>query len=691
MSAALSSAATSASSVAAPVITIAAGSSAAMIQAVINSATAGTHIVLEQGTYTFNKTVVVNKDGITLEGQGNVTIIADKALAGAPALQIGSPLFRETETNPMKLTQAAGEGATSLAVANGAALKVGDVLWIERPNDAALFAEIGDTEWQQEKPLRTAMVVVTEVKGNTVVLDRPLPFAFDAATTTVAVADTVEDVTLRNLTFQGAYGTADPGKFSNINRAEDGGMMLLVNSSVRTVIEHVDIVNPGSNGLVLGRSIDAVVDDVTVTGAQNKGDGGNGYGFWIRDVYDSTFTHLQAVDTRHAVLFASYTSAANNTIEVDFTNRDINFHGGLDHGNTVIVHNSIRTAAEQSYMASVSFFNPGTSYGAPTDASANVIKFENVVGTVRADQVVAVDTGAKIRTLSGNDSVAGGAGNDWIDMGTGTDLVLASAGEDTINGGQGIDRLVMGLHSSQVLVTTIDGQSVVLSALGRTFISGIEEFQFIDGVKSVSNKQLTVVSAPAAAFGGAPASVDVTSDSMADASVRDVRMTGRTDLDFLGNSNGNRVIGNAGNNLIFGEAGNDRLHGGLGDDLLNGGSGADALSGGRGNDTLNGGLDKNTLLGGAGSDVFIGSNGMNSVRDFRMTEHDTLVFFGFADADLSESLTHWLDGSASAADDFSISSHMRSGVSYLTLTSDLGDSLIVANVDATDLRDYLLQ
>ncbi len=688
MSAALSSATAPAS---APVIYIAAGSSAAAIQAAINTAAAGTHIVLKEGTYTFNQTVVLNKDGITLEGQGNVTIIADKALAGAPALQIGAALFRETESNATQLSTAANLGATYLHLSSSAGLKVGDVLWIERPNDAALFKEIGDTLWQQDKPLRTAMVVVTEVRGNTVLLDRPLPFAFDAATTTVAVADTVEDVTVRNLTFKGAYGTADPSNFTNINTAEDGGMMVLVNSSVRTVVEHVDIVNPGSNGLVLGRSIDAMVDDVTVTGAQNKGDGGNGYGFWIRDVYDSRFTHLQAVDTRHAVLFASYTSAAGNKIEVDFTNRDINFHGGLDHGNVVIVHNSIRTTAEQSYMGSVSFFNSGTTYGAPTDPDANIIKFENVVATVRADAVVSVDTGSHISTMSGNDSVAGGAGNDWIDLGSGSDLVLASAGQDTINGGQGVDRLVIGQHSSQVLVTTIAGQSVVLSALGRTFISGIEEFQFTDGVKAASSKQLMLVSAPAAAATGSTSCVDVSSDSMADSLVRDVRMTGRADLDFLGNANGNRVIGNAGSNIIFGEAGDDRLHGYGGDDLLNGGAGNDTLSGGLGRDTLNGGSGKNALIGGADADVFIASHGSNTVRDFSIAAHDALVFFGFAESDLAASLSHWLDGSASAADDFTISSQIRSGVSYLTMTSDLGDSLILANVDASHLRDYLLQ
>lgn len=690
MSAAPSSAVTTAPSAAAPVITIAAGSSAAMIQAAIDSAVAGTHIVLQQGSYIFTKTVVLNKDGITLEGQGNVVIGVSKALAGAPALQIGTALFRETESHAMTLTAAAEAGATSLKVANGAALKVGDVLWIERPNDAALFAEIGDTLWQQDKPLRTAMVVVTEVQGNTVLLDRPLPFAFDAATTTLAVADTVKDVTLRNLTFKGAYGTADPGNFTNINPAEDGGMVLLVNSSVRTVIEHVDIVNPGSNGLVLGRSIDAVVDDVTVKGAQNKGDGGNGYGFWIRDVYDSSFTHLQAVDTRHAVLFASYTSAVNNRIEVDFTNRDINFHGGLDHGNTVIVHNSIRTATEQSYMGSVSFFNPGTSYGAPTDRDANVLKFENVVATVRADAVVAVDTGAHISTMSGNDSVAGGAGNDWIDLGSGSDLVLASAGQDTINGGQGVDRLVFGLHSAQVLVTTINGQSVVLSALGQSFIAGIEEFEFVDGVQAATSKSLTLISASVAAFGTTPVSISVTTDSLADASVQDVRLLGQADLDFIGNANDNRVIGNTGSNIIFGEAGNDRLHGYWGDDLLNGGAGNDTLSGGLGRDTLNGGANRNALIGGAGADVFIASKGVNMVRDFSFAEQDALVFFGFSATDLASSLAHWLEGAASAADDFTISARLRDGVNYLTMTSDLGDSLILAGVDATGLHDYLL-
>ncbi|MDB5658933.1 MAG: hypothetical protein JWS10_1548 [Cypionkella sp.] len=664
-------------------ITIAAGSSAATIQAAINSASAGTHIVLQQGTYTFNKTVVLNKDGITLEGQGNVTIIASKALAGAPALQVGSTLFREVETGITRLSAAANEGSSSLHLTNHT-MKVGDVLWIERPNDAALFKEIGDTLWQQDKPLRTAMVVVTAVNGNTVVLDRPLPFDFDAKTTTVGIADVVEDVTVRNLTFKSAYGTANPANFTNGNAAEDGGIMMLVNSSVHTVVQNVDIVQPGSNGLVLGRSIDAVVDDVTVTGAQNKGDGGNGYAFWLRDIYNCTFTNLKAVDTRHAVLFASYTSAANNTVQVDFTNRDINFHGGLDHDNVIIVNNSVRSTAQQSYMASVSFFNEGTTYGAPTNPDTNVIKFANVVATVRADALVAVDTGATISTLSGNDSVVGGAGNDKIDLGTGSDLVLASAGQDTIIGGQGTDRLVFGVKSADVLLTTIAGQDVILSALGYSFISGMEEFQFSDGVKPLS--ALPTLTSAGTSLG----KLDLAIPSAAAASVVNVKLGGSANLDFVGNAKANQIMGNTGSNLLFGEGGNDQLHGYAGNDLLNGGGGNDSLSGGMGRDTLNGGTGNNGLIGGVDADVFIASKGTNSVRDFSFGQHDTLVFFGFSNPDLAESLDHWSHGVARSSDDFTISRHVRSGVSYLTLTSDLGDSLILSNVSASALHDYLL-
>ena len=86
-----------------------------------------------------------------------------------------------------------------------------------------------------------------------------------------------------------------------------------------------------SLGVNVASSTKAQIDGITMTGAHNKGEGGNGYALQIRDVYDSSFTNLSDMDMRHSVVFASWTSAAGNFVHVSQTDRDINFHGGRDH------------------------------------------------------------------------------------------------------------------------------------------------------------------------------------------------------------------------------------------------------------------------------------------------------------------------------------------------------------------------
>ena len=68
----------------------------------------------------------------------------------------------------------------------------------------------------------------------------------------------------------------------------------------------------------------------------------------MKEVYESELTNLEDHDMRHSLLFGSWYSAADNSAEVNFTNRDINFHGGRDHGNQVIVHSSERDPAADS-------------------------------------------------------------------------------------------------------------------------------------------------------------------------------------------------------------------------------------------------------------------------------------------------------------------------------------------------------
>jgi RTX calcium-binding nonapeptide repeat (4 copies) len=457
------------------IITLAAGSSAAQVQAAINAAPAHATIRLAAGAFNFTQTVVVDRSDITISGAGKgLTIItADASLHGAPAIRVGAPLFAEDKADPVRMALAP-EGARHITLAQTPTLRVGDTIWIEQANDRALFDKIGDTHWREQSPLRTALAVVTEVHGKTLVLDRALPFTFQSAGTTVEKIHIARNVTLSDFTLRGDFGAANPADFTNPLPREDGGMLLLVNTTDNASIRHIALKNAASNAFVIAKSIDAAVDDLTVRGAHNKGSEGNGYGVWIRDVYDSDFRNLAIYDTRHAVLFASYTSAAGNTVHVRDTNRDINFHGGLDHDNVVTVDNSVRTGPEVRYMGAVSYVNPGTSFGAPTDPDANTIVFRNVVGTVRGDLVHAGSGAARIVTLSGADTIIGGNGSDSIRAGTGDDLIFASRGSDRINGGDGADTFRMDLWRSDVRFTVERGELVVRSALGTTHLVDVE-------------------------------------------------------------------------------------------------------------------------------------------------------------------------------------------------------------------------
>ena len=641
--------------------------------------------MLEEGTYRFTQTVEIDRSGITLEGQGTVVIIADASLNGEPALQIGAALYTQSVDAPVQVTADASEGAKSLSLAAGHGVQVGDVIWVEQPNDAALFAAIGDTLWQEDKPLRTGLAIVTAVNGNSIILDRGLPFNFDANKTTIEVTQMVHDVTVKNITMRGDYGTSTEADFTNTLLTESGGMMLVVNASVGTQLSNINIVEPGSNGLVLGRSMDAVISDVSVTGAHNKGEGGNGYAFWLRDITDCNFTDLRAVDTRHAVLFASYTSATGNDVHVAFTNRDINFHGGLDHGNSVVVDASIRTAEEQRYMGAVSFINPGTDYGAPTDPNANSIIFCNVVGTVRSDLVVGQNGGAVLTTLGGNDTLVGGAGSDLLDAGTGNDVILASRGRDVVFGGAGTDTFAFDFERDQAIVQAVGAKSQITTAMGITTLTDVETIKFNGSIVATTAALTTVLRGDAGYE-----RTDIASTVVADDLVNAVTMVGTRNIGFMGGALANNVMGNAGNNQIHGEGGNDRLFGGLGQDFLTGGIGDDYLHGGAGNDTLTGGSGNDTLSGRQGADLFVASEGTNTVDDFSIAQGDTIAFRGYTTADLVTSLANYLAGQASAADRFNLSFETINGKATLSIVSEAADSLALQNIQAVDLHAYLL-
>jgi trimeric autotransporter adhesin len=227
-----------------------------------------------------------------------------------------------------------------------------------------------------------------------------------------------------------------------------------------------------------------------------------------------------------------------------------------------------------------------------------------------------------------NNSLAGGAGNDTLDGGT--------AGADTLRGGVGNDLYL--IHVGGVTV--------------------IEDLnQGIDSVKSDVNFGLGV-------------------------NIENLTLTGTDDISGGGNNLANIIIGNGGDNFLNGGTGDDKMAGGAGNDtyvvdsgkdvvteganqgidsvqsfvslalganlenlhLLAGANGTgnglknqitgnnsnNILSGLAGNDELEGGLGADTLLGGTGNDLLNGGGGADQINT--VGGRDRVTYGATADA-----------------------------------------------------------
>ncbi|MEM9046503.1 MAG: hypothetical protein AAGC81_17610 [Pseudomonadota bacterium] len=633
------------------------------INAAIASAEVGSVLRFEAGTYELDETLVVSRSDITLvgAGQGETIFQMSQSLGDDPGIQVGAPLYRVPQSGTYQLDEQAVAGATSIEL-DGHDLQVGDTLWIERANTDAFLDEIGDDAWRGDKPLRTNLVEVTGTSGGTVFVDRPLTFDYVPSETTVTQLDLVENVSLSGFSVQGAYGEADPGTFQNTVSVAHRQPTISVVGTDEVSLSDITVEQPASHGFLFAKTLDLTASNLHTEGAHNKGGGGNGYSFWIRDVYDSSFTDLSAFDARHTIVMASYTSAANNFIHVSDTNRDINFHGGRDTGNVVVTDRSVRNAQEQAYMAWVAFVNSGESYGAPTDPDANTIVFREVVGTSKGDWVVAHADGAVIDGVGGADDIHGGAGNDSLIGGAGNDTIVGSAGQDTVDGGSGTDVLVLRYRADEAGVVDLGGGFRITTPDGTVDLTGIEVVRFDDaaldaedlvselGAPSESPVEPDPVNDPAPAPDPAddpgtepdPAPSPEPDPAPAPDDDDDGSGTGRlpplllTEYERI--STIEEVSGGAGweretvsHSTVMGDQldalsladvqgahvyGNDldnNILADSGDNLVLGAGGDDRIFGRHGNDTLDGGAGSNYLKGDKGDDYLIASAGSNTL------------------------------------------------------------------------------
>lgn len=627
------------------------GTTAAQLQTLINTAPAGTVLQLEAGHYRFDRTILIDRDDISVVGAGSgKTFIDLPSNLGEAAFQIGSGAKKGAFT----LSADMAEGGTVMKLSGTHSFVAGDYVYLSRESTAAFYAEIGDTEWARtDVPLRTSIAKVVAVNGSQITLSPGVHFDFPVGETKVCEIGMAENVRVGGFTVDYGLATADPSRFANTLTAYDRNAVIEVDGTAGLKLFDVTSHDVPSLGVNVASSTRAQIDGITMTGAHNKGEGGNGYALQIRDVYDSSFTNLSDMDMRHSVVFASWTSAAGNFVHVSQTDRDINFHGGRDHDNVVMVDRSIRDANSDIISPTLFVNTEGTHYGTVTDASANKVGFGSVQGTRLADAITGYDNGALLDGKGGNDTLTGGAGNDKL---------IGGAGADSLNGMAGVDIAAYFGKQADFTIRSLGGGAFeVTDRVGTQSVdrlTGVEWLVFDDKAVDLRDMSVKPLSAVDGIFQGPgtwrPASTTTASQTTASASqtlatagddvftvsssktviaglggidtvrssatytiasdVENLELTGTAAINGTGNLNANILTGNSAANTLRGMSGADQLRGGNGNDSLCGGSGNDVLHGDGGNDRLNGGHGLDQLFGGAGADVFIFQRASHSTR-----------------------------------------------------------------------------
>jgi Ca2+-binding RTX toxin-like protein len=425
------------------IINVSASVTGAEFQVLVNTSAAGTILQLAAGTYNLDRTILIDRDDITIAGAGSgKTVIKVAKGLGAEAFNVGDG----DRSGNFKLQSSVSEGGKVLTLTGAHTFKVNDYVYMARDSTAAFYDSIGDTTWRNlDVPLRTSIAKVVAVDGNKITLESGTHFDFAASETTVREIDLARNITLKGFSVDYGLGVADPSKFANTLSADDENAVIVVEGTAGLNISDITARNVPSMGISFALSTDINADRLTFTGAHNKGDGGNGYAYEIRDTYDSSFRNLTDMDMRHSVVFASWRSAVGNDVHVLSTDRDINFHGGRHHGNTVNVDRSIRDANSDIISPTLFVNTTGTHYGAPVDPNGNVVTFGVVVGSRLADKLTGFASASSLDGRAGNDSLKGGAAADTLTGGAGDDLLSGAAGRDLVSGGLDDDRIVGGL------------------------------------------------------------------------------------------------------------------------------------------------------------------------------------------------------------------------------------------------------
>lgn len=454
------------------------GVSAAEINLIIANADPGATVLLLDGTHEFTETILIERDDITFTGESEAGTILNFTFpegTGGNAIEING----DGKTYSGRLQEDAPAGSNQLVLSDTSELSEGDVLYISLPNTQEYLLENGWTNvsWEDadERPFREMLIRIESIDGNTITTTSPLAYDFEATETRVFTTDYLEDVSISNFTV--TSGIADtPNYYDFVNDIPEfeNTAVIAVNGADAIDLQNISILDAPSSAFEFRSTIDLTADNLYVNGAHNLGGGGNGYGVTLYEAFDSEITNIDVFNVRHAVLFSSWHAEVGNTVEVNETNRDINFHGSPDINNTVTVETAIMDYDPAQNTGSSNGFwdivSEGGSSHAMTDVyQSNTVTFKYAEGSEGSETIYAADTGSYIDGNGAQDVLYGGIGED---------ILIGGTSKDQLSGSDGSDIFVFELGDAYDTISDfsgdVDGDRILIN---NEDISGFEDLR----------------------------------------------------------------------------------------------------------------------------------------------------------------------------------------------------------------------
>ncbi|MGZ9107882.1 MAG: calcium-binding protein, partial [Micavibrio sp.] len=462
------------------VYAVSTGTSTAAIQNVINTAVAGSTILFSAGTHVLTETLIVDRSDIILQGAGksSTKLVFD----GDPSYAIhvkGS--YDESWSGTLTSNAVADKFTINLGSTSG--LKAGDVLHIQQQNTTEFLQANGydnvvGTSNGEKNPIHESLVEIASISGNTVTLKTPITHDMSAAETTIKLVDPAKNVELSGFTLTYNLGTPDPDKFADDQPAWSGKIAIYMDKTYDAEVTDVGVLNAPSHSMEFRTSLSPHVDGYSADGAHNKGPSGNGYGLQLAETYYGTFENMEIHNVRHTVAFASWHTEVGNNIHIISTNRDINYHGGPDYNNTVIVERDIYREGDTTWR----IVSPGGSMHPYTDIDANTTLFGVASAGSKYDVFHGWDQGAWLSGNGGKDTIYGGAGDD---------ILIGGVEDDTLTGGGGRDKFVVekgdGRDNILDFKAGANGDYLVLQGFGIDSFNDLTLVQRSDATRVVIN------------------------------------------------------------------------------------------------------------------------------------------------------------------------------------------------------------